>query len=293
MAQDFEAAAFAGGGNRCYWQGGFWEALNEARPQKPQFIVGVSAGAFQACFTVLGLGEHVRGLVLEACGTTTRGYDWRRLAQGRSPFLVGDMYRALLEDVFGPKEIRALHALPEILIQLAHPPRFLPAPLAAMAAIGAYQIEKLVTGAAYSRAGRYVGLRPSWVSTHAMQDPAELVAALMATSSVPPFMPIGRAGGLAALDGGLVDNPPLEKLAEAEWQGRRTLVLASRASAPPSTALRTVVRPSVAIAVDKFSVTDAAGIRAAYELGLKDGAAFAQSLGGRTRKSQLRYAPTP
>jgi hypothetical protein len=22
----FDAIAFAGGGNRCYWQGGFWEA---------------------------------------------------------------------------------------------------------------------------------------------------------------------------------------------------------------------------------------------------------------------------
>lgn len=291
MAQDFEAAAFAGGGNRCYWQGGFWEALHEARPQKPRFIVGVSAGAFQACFTILGLGEYVRGLVLEACAANSRNLDWSRLRHGRSPFVVGDMYRALLEEVFGPKEILALHSLPEILVQVAHPPRFVPAPVAALAAIGAYQIEKLITGAAWSRAGRYVGLRPSWVSTHAMQRPAELVDALMATSSVPPFMPIGHVGGMTALDGGLVDNPPLEKLGEAEWRGQKTLVLASRAIAPPPTPLRTVVRPSAPIGIDRFSTTDADGIRKAYELGLKDGAAFARTLGGRTRPPARRRAP--
>ncbi len=189
----------------------------------------------------------------------------------------------LLEEVFGPKEILALHRAPEVLIQLAHPPRWMPGAVAALAAIGAYQVEKLVTGAAWSRAGRMVGLGPSWVSTHALQQPAQLVEALLATSSVPPFMPVGQIGGLVALDGGLVDNPPLEKLLEAEWQGRHTLVLATRPNAPPSTALRTIVRPSSPIMIDKFSVTDAAGIRAAYELGLMDGAAFARTLGGRTR----------
>lgn len=275
--------AFAGGGNRCYWQGGFWEGLHRERPQSPRFIVAVSAGAFQACFSVLGLGEHVRSIVLEACAANARALDWSRLAQGRSPFLVGDMYRALLEEVFGPKEILALHRAPEVLIQLAHPPRWMPGAVAALAAIGAYQVEKLVTGAAWSRAGRMVGLGPSWVSTHALQQPAQLVEALLATSSVPPFMPVGQIGGLVALDGGLVDNPPLEKLLEAEWQGRHTLVLATRPNAPPSTALRTIVRPSSPITIDKFSVTDAAGIRAAYELGLMDGAAFARTLGGRTR----------
>ena len=283
MANDFEAAAFAGGGARCYWQGGFWEALTAERPQKPRYIVAVSAGAFQACFTLLGLGDHVRHLVLGACETHRSGLDWTQMRAGRSPFVVGALYRAVLEEVFGPKEILALHRAPEVLIQVAHPPRWMNGAVAALGAIGAYQIEKAITGAAYSQAGRYLGLRAAWVSTHATQTAGELIDALMATSSVPPFMPIGHVRGRVALDGGLIDNPPLRRLDDAEWQGRKTLVLATRANAPRSTGLRTVVGPSAALTVSKFTITDAAGIRAAYDLGRADGAAFAARLGGRTR----------
>ncbi|MFT4095917.1 MAG: patatin-like phospholipase family protein [Rhodoblastus sp.] len=276
---DFAAVAFAGGGNRCYWQGGFWDALTGLRPQAPRFVVGVSAGAFQACFSLIGAGDRVRERVFRACAETERGLDWALLARGRSPFLVGGMYRALIEEVFGEAELAELRQASEILIQVAHFPGWMPGALAALSSIGAYQIEKAMTGAAHSRAGLYLGLEPDWLSTHAARSPAELADALMATASVPPFMPIGRVNGRAALDGGLVDNPPLIRLAEAEAAGGRTLVLSTRSARPlESTPLRTVVRPSSPVTVNKFSVTDADGLKAAYELGLRDGEAFARSL---------------
>lgn len=276
---DFAAVAFAGGGNRCYWQGGFWDALAGLRPQAPRFVVGVSAGAFQACFSIIGAGERVRERVFAACRETRSGLDWALLAQGRSPFLVGGMYRTLIEEVFGEAELAALKAAPEILIQVAHPPAWMPGAAAALSSIGAYQIEKALTGAAHSKAGRYLGLEPDWLSTHAARSRDELADALMATASVPPFMPIGRVNGRAALDGGLVDNPPLIRLGPVEAAGQRTLVLSTRSARPlESTALRTVVRPSRPVTINKFSVTDAEGLKAAYELGLRDGEAFAKRL---------------
>ncbi len=276
---DFAAVAFAGGGNRCYWQGGFWDALTALRPQAPRFVVGVSAGAFQACFSLIGAGDRVRDRVFRACAETQRGLDWARLAQGRSPFLVGGMYRELIEEVFGEAELAALRQAPEILIQVAHPPAWMPGAFAALSSIGAYQIEKALTGAAHSRAGLYLGLEPDWLSSHAARSTAELADALMATASVPPFMPIGRVNGRAALDGGLVDNPPMIRLADVEAGGGRTLVLSTRSARPlESTARRTVVRPSEPVRVNKFSVTDADGLKEAYELGLRDGEAFAKTL---------------
>lgn len=276
----FDAVAFAGGGNRCYWQGGFWEALSAVRPQKPGLVVGVSAGAFQACFSLIGEGERVRRIVAEACATIEREIEWGELVRGRSPFIVGGLYRDLLAQVFGPLELAALKAAPEILIQLTHPPRFMPPLLAAYAAIGAYQVEKVWLRAAHSRAGRHVGLKPSWVSTHGdIAAPEELVEALMGTATVPPFMPVTRVNGLAALDGGLVDNPPLDRIAGIEQGGGRTLVLTTRAGRTvPSLPNRTVVQPSVPIRTSRFAVTDGAAIMAAYELGLKDGDAFARGL---------------
>lgn len=274
----FDAVAFAGGGNRCYWQGGFWDALNAARPQSPRLVVAVSAGAFQACFSMIGAGDRVRGIVFEACETIEREVEWRRLLSGKSPFVVGGLYRDLIAEVFGDMELAALKAAPDIHIQVTHPPAFMPALVAAYAAIAAYQVEKMVTGAAHSRAGRHIGLTASWISTHALETREELVDALMGTATVPPFMPVGLVNGRPALDGGLVDNPPVDRIAEVEKAGGRTLVLTTRAGKPmPEVANRTVVRPSVPIVSSRFAVTDAAAIRAAYELGVRDGEAFAQS----------------
>jgi len=275
----FDAIAFAGGGNRCYWQGGFWDAFTAIRPQNPSLVVGVSAGAFQACFSLIGEGDRVRSIVLEACATIERELDWGRLLKGRSPFVVADLYRDLIATVFGPLELAALRAAPEILIQVTHPPSWMPAMVAAYAAIGAYQVEKVVLGAAHSRAGRHVGLTAGHVSTHQLETPEALVEALMGTAAVPPFMPVGRIDGRPALDGGLVDNPPIDRIATVEAKGGRTLVLTTRAGKTiPATETRTVVQPSVPIVTSRFAVTDGEAIRAAYELGLKDGEAFARSL---------------
>jgi predicted patatin/cPLA2 family phospholipase len=275
----FDAIAFAGGGNRCYWQGGFWDAFTALQPQTPSLVVGVSAGAFQACFSLIGEGDRVRRTVIEACGTIEREMEWARLLKGRSPFVVADLYRDLLATVFGPLELAALKAAPEILIQVTHPPRWMPATVAAYAAIGAYQVEKVWLGAAHSRAGRHVGLTAGYVSTHQVATPVALVEALMGTAAVPPFMPVGRIDGRPALDGGLVDNPPIDRIAMVEAKGGRTLVLTTRAGKTiPATETRTVVQPSVPIVTSRFAVTDGEAIRAAYELGLRDGEAFARGL---------------
>jgi predicted acylesterase/phospholipase RssA len=274
----FDAVAFAGGGNRCYWQGGFWDAFTAVHPQRPGLVVGVSAGAFQACFSLIGEGDRVRRIVIDACATIEKEVVWSEIARGRSPFVVGSLYRDLLEQIFGELELAALKAAPEVLIQLTHPPRFMPSLVAAYAAIGAYQIEKVWMGAAHSRAGRHVGLSASWVSTHDVETPEDLVEALMGTAAVPPFMPVGRVNGRPALDGGLVDNPPVDRIAQVEAHGGRTLVLTTRAGkAMPEVPGRIVVRPSVPILSSRFAVTNAEAIRAAYELGLKDGEAFARS----------------
>jgi predicted acylesterase/phospholipase RssA len=101
----------------------------------------------------------------------------------------------------------------------------------------------------------------------------------MASASVPPFMPVGRIGGLAALDGGLVDNVPVEPLLPVEARGGKTLVILSRLyRAVPSVKGRTYVQPSRPVPVGQFDITNPAGIRQAYEMGLKDGEAFAKGV---------------
>ncbi len=274
----FDAVGLAGGGNRCYWQSGFLKAFSEHQPLNPRFYVAVSASAYHGAMHLAGVGERVRAAAFAFAETRHPDIDWRALKRRESPLVVGALFRQLLATEFGEDELKALKAAPPMLIQLSGLPDWMPGTLGALGSIGAYQIEKLLTDGSHSRAGARMGLRPVWVSTHNVDYPGELVDALMATSSVPPFMPIGRVRGRAYLDGGLVDNPPLLKLRDVEEKGWRTLLLTTRyGRTPPAAANRTVVGPSEDIPVSKFSVGDAAGIRHAYELGLKDGERFAKT----------------
>ncbi|KAA2236238.1 patatin-like phospholipase family protein [Salinarimonas soli] len=271
----FDAVAFAGGGNRCYWQAGFWDAAAAHLGLAPRRVVGVSAGAWAACCNVLGEGHRAAELVAEGCGAGVRNMDWAAWRRREPLFPVAGMYRLLMETVVDEAAFERLRAGPEILIALARKPRRLPLALAIPLGIAAYQIEKKLHGPVHPRGGRALGFQSHVVRVQDMREPAELVDALMASASVPPFMPVGRVGGLAALDGGLVDNVPVEPLRDIEAAGGRTLVLLTRRyKAVPLVRHRTYVQPSRPIPVGQFDVTNPEGVRAAYRLGREDGAAF-------------------
>lgn len=271
----FQGLAYAGGGNRCYWQGGFHETVAPRLGLKPRRVVGASAGAFAMLYTALGLGPTVRELVREACIGRTSDLDWAAFRRGGRLFPVGGMYRDLLRLVFTAERLAALKAQADFLVAVSRPPRFWPLPLIAALGIGAYQLEKRLRRPVHPTAGRRLGFRPDLVRVADCAGPDELVAALMASASVPPFMPAGAVGARAALDGGLVDSAPAWALADMEAAGEPTLVLLTRPFAEvPQVTNRTYVRPSQVIPVSQFTIRNWDGIRFAYELGVKDGEGF-------------------
>jgi hypothetical protein len=275
----FQAVAFARGGNRCYWQGGFWEAVMPALGMQPRLVVGVSAGAWTACYSLLGVGHRVVDLVVEGCSTGRRNFEWRSWRREGSPWHVAGLYRSLLEAVVDGEALARLRSEPEVLIALARKPRRLPLALALPLGVTAYQIEKKWFGPVHPRGGRVLGFRSEFVPVRTLPSPAELVNALMASASVPPFMPVGRVGGMAALDGGLVDNVPVEPLVAIESTGGRTLVVLSRRYRTlPARPSRTYTQPSEPVPIGQFDIQNPSGIRRAFELGLKDGGAFAHRL---------------
>lgn len=279
----FDAVAFAGGGNRCYWQGGFWDAAAPALGLAPRMVVGVSAGAWSACYSMLGFGRKVHEMVAAGCSRGIRNVDWAAMRLGKPLFPVSSLYLELITTVLGHGEFERLKTGPEILIGLARSPRLLPMPIAVPLGIVTYQIEKKWRAPVHPRAGRVLGFRPEFVSVRDVPTIEDLVALLMASASVPPFMPVGRVGGRAALDGGLVDNVPVEPLRAVEAEGGRTLVLLSRRyKAFPAVAHRTYVQPSEPVPVGQFDITKPDGIRRAYEIGLRDGEAFAAAARAKT-----------
>ena len=284
----FAASALAGGGNRCYWQSGVLDEMWETTPHRPRLMVGVSAGAFQAAFTLAEVGDKVRRIVDDECRARRHNLEWARLARGRSPFPVGEIYPQLMRAVFGPPELARLREAPELLIKVSRPPAWLPGSLATVAGLAGYQIEKSLTNRVHPRVGRQLGFVADFVSSHAVPDVEALVAALAASAAVPPFIPAGQVGGRKALDGGLVDNVPVSQLEAVEAAGEPTLVLVTRRyKALPQVQNRTYLQPSSPIAVNKFDITDADGIAAAYRLGRADGAAFAARLASRSGRSAI------
>jgi predicted acylesterase/phospholipase RssA len=273
----FDAIAFAGGGNRCYWQGGFWEAAAPLLGLKPALLVGVSAGAWSACYSSLGLGRRVSETVAQGCSAGRRNFEWRAWRAEGSPWPVAGLYRSLIESVVDEHAFARLKRGPDILIALARKPRRLPLALAIPLGIATYQVEKKLRAPVHPRGGRALGFRPEYVNVKTLSSPQDVIAALMASASVPPFMPVGRVGGLAALDGGLVDNVPVEPLEAMEAAGGRTLVILSRRyRRVPDIPGRTYAQPAEPVPIGQFDITNPDGIRKAFEMGLRDGEAFAR-----------------
>lgn len=48
-APEFDQMVFAGGGNRCWWQAGWWDVVQPELGLAPRVIAGISAGASTAC----------------------------------------------------------------------------------------------------------------------------------------------------------------------------------------------------------------------------------------------------
>lgn len=276
----FDAISFPGGGNRCYWQGGFFEALAERFDLAPSLAVGVSAGAFAGIYSLLGLGARVRELVFSGCGPHLRNMDvtgWRR---GGALYPVGPMYRDLIASVLDTAALARLKQKVDFQISIARLPRGLPPLLGAALGIGSYQVEKHLFGPVHPRFGRRLGFRPEFVAVRDLATPGDLAQTLIASSGVPPFMPVTTVGGSPAFDGGLVDNVPVAPLEPVEAAGGRTLVLLTRRYRRfPQVSGRIYVQPSEPMRIKQFDITNPAGILAAYELGLRDGAAFARGFG--------------
>lgn len=275
----YDAIAFSGGGNRCYWQGGFFEAVSEKRDLRAPLMTAVSAGSFALSYSLLGLGPRVRELVIAACGPHLKNIDFKGWRAGKPMYPVGPMYLDLLRNVFDDGALKRLQSIADIQVAVARLPRGLPPMLGAMLGIGAYQVEKKLFHPVHPTFGRKLGIKQEFVGFRDLKQASDLHDLIIASGGVPPFMPVTKIGDRPAFDGGLVDNVPIAPLEPVERAGGKTLVLLTRRYKKiPEIAGRTYVQPSEPIPISQFDITSAEGFRNAYELGLKDGKAFAAAI---------------
>lgn len=270
----FDAAIFAGGGCRCFWQLGFWSTAAPRLGLAPRVVGGVSAGAAFACVAVAGVtGRAVEDFKQRSRDNERNMYP-RNLLRGRPVFPHEQIYRDTILHTIDHEVLENLRAGPEIRILLARPPGWLGDRSGFLLAALAHWLDKRGPERVHTRWGRRAGFRSEVVSVRSCETPDDLADLILHSSCTPPLTPLYRRDRRVVIDGGLIDNAPVETAPEA----RDALVLLTRFFSPeaiPRAPGRTYVAPSRPVPIVNWDYTSPELVQQTYDLGRSDGERFA------------------
>ncbi len=271
---------FAGGGSRCLWQVGFWDGANRAGlglSETVDFAASTSAGCAMATACLLGRGREALDLFKAMTAANPSNIHWGNLRPGSGKPLLPHirMYREALEQFLVPADLEAL-AGKQLAFLMARFPRALPSFPGAVLAFLIYGLEKRLTGKLHPTWTGSLGFQPVVRGNRDVDDVAGLIDIILASSCVPPVLPGPGYEGMRVLDGGVIDNVPAHL---ADGREGKTLVLLSKQYGQPLPVLeeRVYVQPSQPIRIDKFDYANPEGLQETYDLGVKDGMAWARA----------------
>ena len=272
----FENIVFAGGGNRCFWQAGFWTIAASELSLKPSAIVSVSAGSAIACALFAGTFDQGFEGYKQAIAENDHNFYPFNLLRNLPVFPHGKLYRNAILGSIDARALTRLHRGPEIFILVSCPPRWASSRMALLLGIVAVGLDACNSDAIHSSMGRRVGFKALYLSVRDCATPAELADLIIASSCVPPLTPQAKRNGIAIFDGGLVSNVPSDGVPQKTGQ---TLVLLTRQFPKlPSVAGHTYVQPSRPIPVSVWDYTDDAALQATFDLGRRDAETFCSSI---------------
>lgn len=277
-SQAFDQVVFAGGGNRCWWQAGWWDTVAPALRLRPRVIAGISAGAATACMVYAHDSHQTMAYYRNVLADNSRNAYWGNLLRGERVFPHYGIYRNALLSLFGDNRLQKLQQAPEIRIGIAHIPRWSGPRLAVAAGLLAYNIYKHLLKTLHPRLGRKLGFQPEFVLAQHCRSPEDLADLLLQSASTPPFTPVLRRDGRAVLDGGLVDNVPVDALDPTPGN---VLVLVTRLYPRPRRFVietagqrRLYLQPSQRVPISSWDYTRPEAMTHAYDLGRRDADAF-------------------
>lgn len=277
----FDQVVFAGGGNRCWWQAGFWDVIRPELKLTPRIIAGISAGAATACMLYTNESRRVMAYYAHVLRDNTRNAYWGNLLRGESVFPHYRIYRQALLDIFAERFSELRHA-PEIRIGVSHLPRWLGARSAVAAGLIAYNIEKYLRKTLHPTLGQTLGFHPEFVKAQDCATVKDLADLILQSSSTPPFTPILRRQGRPVLDGGMVDNVPVSAL---DASPGLVLVMVTRLYprermfvVPHGAQRRIYIQPSRKVPISSWDYTSPSQMQHAYDLGRADAEDFLERL---------------
>jgi predicted acylesterase/phospholipase RssA len=271
----FEQVVFAGGGHRCWWQAGFWDVVAPAIELRPRVIAGVSAGAATACLMYANDSRTALGYYRRVLGGTPRNVYPRNLLRAGVPvFPHNGIYRAALKTLLGGERFAQLRErAPEIRIQFARIPRWLGPRSAVAVGLLAYNLEKYTRRPLHPSYGRRAGLHAGGRPGAGLRERGRAGVADHRLQLHPPFTPIEYRDGRPTIDGGMVDNVPVDALDDP---AAPTLVLTTRRYPHHAPVFvrgpRMYVQPSVKVPVSSWDYTAPHLYEATWLQGVEDGA---------------------
>lgn len=240
-------------------------------------IGAVSAGVAMACAASLGVLEAVLDTMKRRTARNPSNLHLGRWWRGQPLFPHETIYRqTILDHLGGGDELDRLRAGPDIRALLSRAPRWLGADPSLAAAVVAYHLDKLGRGDRFHPSwGRRLGFRPEVVSVRQCRGAEDLADLILHSSCTPPLLSRHRRDGWPVYDGGLVDGTPVDLVTDA----RSTLVLVPwyrPGVRVPQIPGRTYVVPSAPIPVAVWDYTRPDLLQATWDLGRRDGEAFAE-----------------
>jgi hypothetical protein len=272
--QTYESVVFAGGGNRCLWQAGFYRVLAEALDLAPARAAAASAGAAVAAVLFAGCFDAALAHFKRATAANLRNVHFANLFNGAPIFPHAAMYRRALLEVIDARALATLHAGPDMRVPVTRAPRWLGTRTGFAVAGLADALEHVLGPPVHARLAPWLGFHAEYATVRACRTPEALADLVLASSCTPPFTPLLLHGGKPALDGGIADNVPVAALGDAP--GLTLVLLARRYRRLPAHASRVYAQPSADVPVSSWDYTNPTGLQAAYDLGRRDGDTFAQ-----------------
>jgi hypothetical protein len=265
---------FAGGGNKSFYQYGLMKRWRKRILPRVRAVAACSAGACVAVLLLSGRERQIEEFWRRRFGDVTRNFDWRLLPTGRSPFPHGRLYRELLLHALSDGGFARVssHPFPVLILATAFP-RLMLAPAAALLGLCAYTLDhSRRREKAGPRLSQRAGFRPMVFDARRCASPEELADLIIATSSTPPFTPLGRVRGHRLLDGGIIDPAPSFLLEEVPDIKRSITLLtdARREPTEPEAGRSLIIVPSRILPVRTWDFTRPDLLEAVIELGERD-----------------------
>jgi hypothetical protein len=164
-----------------------------------------------------------------------------------------------------------------VIVPVTRAPRWLGTRTAFAVAGLADALEHAFAPRVHARLARRLGFHAEYASVRECESADALADLVLASSCTPPFTPLLHHAGRPVLDGSIADNVPVD----AAGDGPVLVLLTRPFRRLPRHPLRTYVQPSRPVPVRAWDYTDPAGLQAAFDLGQRDGEAFAAA--GRRR----------